>query len=95
MFVVAAIQPGAWRRHAWLVPAVPAATAISLLCWGAWTYGYDPGWLIASHAWWVPCCKRTRTGRSSSTMALLLGGSAPTGGHAAAVSSYRSAWSPL
>jgi hypothetical protein len=63
-----------WLRHAWLVPAVLAATAISLLCWGAWTYGYDPGWLAASRAWWRPVLQTNQNWTLVVTMALLLGG---------------------
>ena len=41
------VQAG-WRRHAWLIPAVLAAALSGVLCWGAWRYGYNPGWLAAS-----------------------------------------------
>jgi hypothetical protein len=63
-----------WRWHIWLLPAVFAAGAISLLCWGAWVYGYDPGWLIGSHAWWRPVLATNEDWTLVVTMALLLGG---------------------
>jgi hypothetical protein len=43
-----------WVRHAWPVPAALAAAAISLLCWGAWVYGYNPNWLSGAYSWWRP-----------------------------------------
>ena len=43
-----------WPKYAWLVPAALAATAIGLLCWGAWVYGYDPRWLDGARTWWQP-----------------------------------------
>lgn len=39
------------QRYAWLVPAVAAAVLISVLCWAAWVYGYDPGWFAGSAGW--------------------------------------------
>jgi hypothetical protein len=41
-----------WLRYAWLGPAVLATALIGILCWAAWVYGYDPGWLAAAHGWW-------------------------------------------
>ena len=38
-------------RRRWLLPAVLAAGAIGLLCWGAWVYGYHPRWFAHSPAW--------------------------------------------
>ncbi|HEY0933582.1 MAG TPA: hypothetical protein VGD91_07565 [Trebonia sp.] len=29
-----------------------AAALLILLCWAAWVYGYNPGWLAGSRAWW-------------------------------------------
>ena len=63
-----------WVRHAWLLPAVLAAAAICLLCWGAWVYGYDPRWLAGSRAWWRPILQTDQDWTLVVTMALLLGG---------------------
>jgi hypothetical protein len=63
-----------WVRHAWLLPAVLAAAAICLLCWGAWVYGYDPRWLTGSHAWWRSILQTDQDWTLVVTMALLLGG---------------------
>jgi hypothetical protein len=40
-----------WPRHIWLVPAALAAVLIGLLCWAAWSYGYDPRSLSGSGGW--------------------------------------------
>jgi hypothetical protein len=58
----------------WLLPAVLAAAAICLLCWGAWIYGYNPGWLAGSHDWWHPILQTSQDWTLVVTMALLLGG---------------------
>src|ERR1700751_661042 len=66
-------QPG-WHRYAWLVPAVLAATAIGLLCLGAWDYGYDPRWPADFHAWWQAILRTNQDWTLVVTMALLLAG---------------------
>jgi hypothetical protein len=43
----------AWRPRAWVVPAILCAAAITVLCFAGWHYGYDPGWLAHTHAWWT------------------------------------------
>lgn len=63
-----------WRRHAWLVPAALAATAVSALCWGAWAYGYDPGWLNGSRAWWQTLLRTDQDSTIIATMALIVAG---------------------
>ena len=63
-----------WSRHAWLVPAALAAMAVSALCWGAWVYGYDPGWLNGSRAWWEPLLRTNQDSTIIATMALLVAG---------------------
>ena len=63
-----------WSRHAWLLPAALAATAVSVLCWGAWVYGYDPGWLNGSRAWWHPLMRTDQNWTLIGTMALLVAG---------------------
>ncbi len=63
-----------WVDHAWLLPAVLAAAALCLLCWGAWVYGYDPRWLAGSRAWWHPILQTDQDWTLVVTMALLLGG---------------------
>jgi len=62
-----------WQPYAWLFPAVLAAAAICLLCWGAWVYGYDPRWLDGSPAWWHPVMETGQDWTLVVTMALLLG----------------------
>jgi hypothetical protein len=62
-----------WHRQVWLLPAALTAAAIGLLCWGAWTYGYDPGWLTSSRAWWHPLLDTNQDWTLVVTMALLLG----------------------
>ncbi len=57
----------------WIIPAALAAGAIALLCWGAWVYGYDPGWLTGSRAWWRPIMQTNQDWTLVGTMALLLG----------------------
>lgn len=42
------------RWHIWLLPAALTAVAVALLCWGAWVYGYDPGWLSGGYSGWRP-----------------------------------------
>jgi hypothetical protein len=63
-----------WSRHAWVVPAVLAAAAVSALCWGAWVYGYDPGWLNGPAAWWHPLLRTDQNWTLIGTMALLVAG---------------------
>jgi hypothetical protein len=63
-----------WPRHAWLVPAVLAATAIGLLCWGAWVYGYDPHWLDGARTWWQPLVRPDQDWTIIATTALLAAG---------------------
>jgi hypothetical protein len=63
-----------WPRHAWLVPAALAATAIVLLCWGAWVYGYDPHWLNGARTWWQPLLRPDQDWTLVTTMALLIAG---------------------
>ena len=63
-----------WQRHAWLLFAALAAAAIGLLCWGAWVYGYDPGWLNGSRAWWQPLLRTNQDWTPVATMALLVAG---------------------
>ena len=60
-------------RHAWFIPAVLAAGTIALLCWGAWVYGYDPGWLTGSRAWWRPVMQTNQNWTLVVTTTLLLG----------------------
>ena len=63
-----------WLRHAWLIPAVLAAAAIGLLCWGAWVYGYDPALAsTGSRTWWRPILQTDQDWTLVVTMALLLG----------------------
>lgn len=69
----AARQAG-WRRHVWLFPAVLAAAAIGLLCWGAWVYGYDPRWFANSPAWLRDVMQTDQNWAPLATMALLLTG---------------------
>jgi len=69
----AAGQAG-WPRHAWLVPAALAATAIGLLCWGAFVYGYDPRWLDGARTWWPPLLRPDQDWTLVATMALLVAG---------------------
>jgi len=61
-----------WHRHAWVVPATLAATAIGLLCWGAWVYGYDPRWLDGSTAWWRPVLATSQNWTLVGTTALFV-----------------------
>ena len=63
-----------WPRHAWLVPAALAATAIGLLSWGAWRYGYDSHWLDNAHAWWQAVLRPDQDWTLVATMALLVAG---------------------
>ena len=63
-----------WQRHAWLLPAALAATAVGLLCWGAWVYGYDARWLDGSRAWWQPLLRTNQDWTLVATMALLVAG---------------------
>src|SRR5882672_3898606 len=63
-----------WPRHAWLVPAVLAASAIGLLCWGAWVYGYDPRWLDGARTWWLPLLRPDQDLTLVATTALLVAG---------------------
>jgi hypothetical protein len=60
------------RWHIWLLPAALTAAAISLLCWGAWVYGYDPTWLSGSYSWWRPVMKNDQYWTLVVTMALLV-----------------------
>lgn len=60
------------RWHIWLLPAALTAAAISLLCWGAWVYGYDPAWLSGSRAWWRPALETNQNWTLAATVALLL-----------------------
>ena len=62
-----------WVHHVWLLPAVLAAAAICLLCWGAWVYGYDPDWLNGSRAWWRPILETSQSWTLVVTAAMLLG----------------------
>jgi hypothetical protein len=62
-----------WVRHAWLLPAVLAAAAIGLLCWGAWVYGYDSHWFARSPAWLRAILQTDQNWTPVVTMALLLG----------------------
>jgi hypothetical protein len=73
MWSHAARQAG-WRRHAWLLPAVLAAGAIGLLCWGAWIYGYHPRWFAHSPAWLRDSMQTDQNWTPLATMALLLTG---------------------
>lgn len=63
-----------WLRYAWPLPAALAATAISLLCWGAWVYGYDPNWLSGAYSWWRPVLGTDQDWTLVVTLALLLAG---------------------
>jgi hypothetical protein len=63
-----------WPRHAWLVPAALAASAIGLLCWGAWVYGYDPRWLDGAHTWWQPLLRPDQDWTLVAPTALLVAG---------------------
>jgi hypothetical protein len=63
-----------WRWHAWLLPAVLAAAAIGLLCWGAWVYGYDPYWFVNSPAWLRGIMATDQNWTPLAVMALLLTG---------------------
>jgi hypothetical protein len=69
----AARQAG-WRRHVWLLPAVLAAGAIGLLCWGAWVYGYHPRRFANSPAWLRDIMQTDQNWTPLATMALLLTG---------------------
>lgn len=60
------------RWHIWLLPAALMAAAISLLCWGAWVYGYDPTWLNGSRAWWRPVLETNQSWTMVATLVLLL-----------------------
>src|SRR5215469_5653462 len=74
--LVSSHAPGqaGWQRHAWLLPAVLAAAVISLLCWGAWVYGYNPHWLDGSRAWWHPLLRTDQGWTLVFTVALLVAG---------------------
>lgn len=61
-----------WLRHAWPIPAALTAAAISLLCWGAWVYGYDPNWLSGAYSWWRPVMATDQGWTLVVTAALLL-----------------------
>ncbi len=63
-----------WQRHAWLFPAALAAAAVGVLCWGAWSYGYDPGWLNGSPAWWHALLRTSQGWTPIVTIALLVAG---------------------
>ena len=63
-----------WPRHAWLVPAALAAAALALLCWGAWVYGYDPGWLDGPYAFWQPFLRTDQDWTLVAATALLVAG---------------------
>ena len=69
-----ASRQAGWQRHAWLLPAALAATAIGVLCWGAWVYGYDPDWLNGARAWWEPLLGTSKDVTIIVTMALLVTG---------------------
>ncbi len=60
------------RWYIWLLPAALTGAAISLLCWGAWVYGYDPTWLSGSYSWWRPVMRNDQDWTLVATMALLL-----------------------
>ena len=60
------------RWYIWLLPAALTAAAISLLCWGAWVYGYDPTWLSGSYSWWRPVMRNDQGLTLVATMVLLL-----------------------
>ena len=62
-----------WVSYAWLLPAVLAAAAICLLCWGAWVYGYDSHWFARSPAWLRGILQTDQNWTPVVTMALLLG----------------------
>ncbi len=62
-----------WLRYAWPLPAALAAVAVSLLCWGAWVYGYDPNWLSGAYARWRPVLGTDQDWMLVVTLALLLG----------------------
>lgn len=62
-----------WGSYAWLLPAVLAAAAICLLCWGAWVYGYDSHWFALSPAWLRDILQTDQNWTPVVTMALLLG----------------------
>jgi hypothetical protein len=61
-----------WLLRAWPIPAALAAAAISLLCWGAWVYGYDPNWLSGAYSWWRPILGPDEDWTLVVTVALLL-----------------------
>ncbi len=63
-----------WPRYVWLVPASLAATAIGLLCWDAWLYGYNPRWLNGARTWWQPVLRSDQDWTLVATMALLIAG---------------------
>ncbi len=65
---------GRVQRCAWLVPAVPAAALIGLLCWAAWGYGYDPRWLAGSRAWWRPVLETGQDWTLAAAVALIAAG---------------------
>ena len=60
------------RWYIWLLPAALTAAAISLLCWGAWVYGYSPTWLSGSYSWWRPVMRNDQDWTLVATMALLV-----------------------
>ncbi len=62
-----------WVSYAWLLPAVLAAAAICLLCWGAWVYGYDSHWFARSPAWLRDILQTDQNWTPVVTLALLLG----------------------
>ena len=55
------------------LPAVLAAAAIGLLCWGAWVYGYDSHRFARSPAWLRDILQTDQSWTPVVTMALLLG----------------------
>jgi hypothetical protein len=67
-----AVRAAGWHRHAWLLPAVLAAAAIGLLCWGAWVYGYNPDWFARSPAWLRDIMRPDQNWTPLATMALLV-----------------------
>ena len=69
-----ASSQGWLRYYAWLIPALLAAVAIGLLCWGAWVYGYHPRYFANSPAWLRGIMQTDQNWTPLAAMALLLAG---------------------